>query len=128
MSVEGRELRWPFARACSACALALALAGSARAQPAPDTSASERGAGPMVLVVDRDDSDDDGTTDAEQGERVPLQHASEIVVPVGGSEPVVVSALGSLRVLRQGKPIATPFELRPDELPAPLWLQAAQPS
>src|SRR5688500_2220111 len=74
----------------------------------------------IAVAVDRDDSDDDGTTDSEQASGVPTHDAAELVVASGDGKPVTVNVLGGLRVSRQGKAVATPFTLQPDELPAPL--------
>ena len=106
-------------RRVAVCIVWIALAGvsTARAQEAP-----------VVLAVDRDDSDDDGTTDAEQAEHVPLQDMAEVVVPATFAKPVTVNVLGGLRVFRQGKQVATPFVLKRSELPAPLQVQASEPS
>jgi len=101
-----------------ACAVA-ALAGAALPARAEQV---------IALAVDRDDSDDDGISDGDQATDVPTNDAAELVVPSIANEPVTVSVLGGLRVVRGGKVVPTPFKLRPDELPAPLWLQATEPS
>jgi hypothetical protein len=92
------------------------------------TSAAHAQAPTISVVVDRDDSDDDGTTDSEQAAGVPLQDTVEVVVPALRRAAATVSVLGGLRVLRNGKPTPTPLVLAPDELPATLWLQATEPS
>jgi hypothetical protein len=91
-------------------------------------SAAHAQAQAISVVVDRDDSDDDGTTDSEQAAGVPLQDSVEVVVPALQKAAATISVLGGLRVLRNGKPAPTPLVLPPDELPATLWLQATEPS
>lgn len=118
MSARCTPRRWLRGVAAYAL-LALALAGRSGAR------AEE---GPLVLAVDRDDSDDDGTTDAEQAKDVPLHDAAEMIVPATFDKPVTINVLGGLRVFRNGKLTATPFVLKRDQLPAELWMQATEPS
>lgn len=82
----------------------------------------------LVVAVDRDDSDDDGVTDGEQTSRVPLDDAIELVIPPGYREPVSIHALGGVRVFRGGELAGLPLTLKPQELPAPLRIQATVPS
>jgi len=113
-------------RCAYAVAMLLGVISTAHAQaPVADSGAREA---VLAVVVDRDDSDDDGTTDSEQAADVPLQDTAEVVVPAQPKTPVTVSVLGGLRVLRGGKPAPTPLILKPDELPATLRLQATDPS
>ncbi len=107
-----------------AVAMLLCAASIADAQ-APAESVRES---PAALVVDRDDSDDDGTTDNEQAASVPLDEAALLMVPATYTTPVTVNVLGGLRVLQGGKLAPTPLVLKPTELPAQLSLQATEPS
>jgi hypothetical protein len=108
------------------CAIALLFTSAMLLVTMSITSA--RAQQPIALAVDRDDSDDDGVSDGDQTTSVPTNDAVELVVPSSPAGPVTVSVLGGLRVLRSGKTMPTPFTLRSDELPAPLWLQAIEPS
>ncbi len=83
---------------------------------------------PLLLAVDDDDDDDDGVVDNRQAERVPTDDLAEVVIQPGAGGGVRISTLGGIRVLRMGKPLATPFTLSADELPTPLSLQATRPS
>jgi hypothetical protein len=83
---------------------------------------------PIPLVVDRDDTDDDGATDNEQAANVPLDDAAPLTIPATYAAPVTVSVLGGLRVFQSGKLAPVPLVLKPSELPAELSLQATEPS
>lgn len=113
----------------SARAALLVLCGawvaSAEAQAPP---AADPARDLVVLAVDRDDSDDDGATDDEQLERIPLQDAAAITIPATYTAPVNVNVLGGLRLLRDGKVASLPLVLKPTELPAQLAVQATEPS
>lgn len=83
---------------------------------------------PILLAVDRDDDDMDGQADCTQSEHVPAEDLHEVVIQPGAGGPVQIATLGGLRVIRQGRSVPTPFTISADELPAPLALQASQPS
>ncbi|MDH5674186.1 MAG: hypothetical protein OEZ06_18670 [Myxococcales bacterium] len=84
------------------------------------------GTTPLLLAVDGDDDDEDGVIDGEQLEGVPVEDLVEVVVVgSGSSEAVTLSALGGLRLIRRGRVMPSPLRLEPDELPAPIFLQAA---
>jgi hypothetical protein len=83
---------------------------------------------PVLLAVDDDDDDEDGVVDGEQARDVPGDDVIEVVIQPGSGTEVRIAALGGLRVLRQGTPVATPLTIGADQLPMPLSLQATRPS
>jgi hypothetical protein len=86
------------------------------------------GSRPLLIAVDRDDSDDDGAIDNRQTSQVPADDQLEVVVHPGEGGDVQIAVLGGLRVLWNGQPRVTPLTIPHAELPAPLLLQATRAS
>ncbi|MDD9937240.1 MAG: hypothetical protein OXT09_26765 [Myxococcales bacterium] len=92
-----------------------------------EPSAETQRPAPLRLTVDADDDDDDGVLDAEQIATVPHDELAELVLRAD-SGPLRISALGDLRVIRQGIPIPLPATIPQEELPLPVFVQARAPS
>jgi hypothetical protein len=112
--------------AISCCALGFCpTGGSAQLESAGRVLDESK---PILLAVDTDDDDDDGVVDLAQTQRVPTPDLVEIMLQVGNGGDVEIGALGGLRVLRNGLPLALPVTIAALELPTPLSLQATRAS